>query len=209
MSTPHTLYADDTATSEAYATKLHHALKAAAVDHKVVKYDYHFTTRMSEGAVGTRTAVIYRDEIYPGNPWWLAEQEIARPVWIPGEHPESQIAFYIHHPVDVVNEKDYSEGGRDHKATVAIAHSGHGYQYSGHSKPASHPIRFRTAPSTSDFEFAAVLPESAGQRLYYASLFRSIHGRNYDPASASDRQEMAKLHKNAPRHRQPLAAQAY
>ena len=48
--------------SYAYAAKLHEALSARGVEHKVVVYQYHYTTRQNEEALGTRTAVIYCDD---------------------------------------------------------------------------------------------------------------------------------------------------
>jgi len=197
-------YSDEADNSGAYAAKLHGVLKAASVEHKVVKYEYHYTTPLREEAVGTHTAVLYRDNSDPNNPWWLMEDRLARPVWVSGEQLESQMAFYIHHKVDVVNEKDFPARGDDHKATLAIARSANGYAHAG----SSHPVRFRSQPSSNYYEMAAVLPQSAAQRGAYGALFHSVHGTAYNPSSAVDRRKMAMLQNDASRHRRPLASQA-
>lgn len=192
--------------SAAYAAKLHRVLKAASVDHKVVTYQYHYGTHFfHEEAVGNHTAVVYRDNIDPNNPWWLMEDRLSKPIWVSGDRPEDQVAFYIRDQVSVVNEKDYPANGRDYKASVAIARSANGYRTAG----ASHPIRFRSTPSSNYYEMAAVLPQSAAQKSSYAALFRSVHGRAYHSSSAVDRRKMAMLHKDVLRHRRPLAWQTY
>jgi hypothetical protein len=190
----------------AYAAKLHHVLKAASVDHKVVTFDYHYTTRFDrEDVVGTHTAVIYRDNLDPNNPWWLMEDRLSKPVWVTGSDPENQVSFYVSNYAHVVSEKDFPARGRDHKETVAIARSANGYQHAG----ASHPIRLRATPASDYYEIAAVLPQSAVQRDSYAALFRSVYGKAYNATSAADRRKMAMLQHNALRHRRPLASQTY
>jgi len=201
-------FSDQADTSDAYAAKLHGVLKAASVDHKVVTYEYHYLTCLREEAVGTHTAVLYRDNIDPKNPWWLMEDRLAKPVWVSGDHLDDQVAFYIHHHVDVVNEKDFPANGEDHKTTVAIARSANGYEQAG----ASHPGRFRAAPSSNYYELAAALPQSAVKKDTaktdsYAALFRSVHGTTYNASSSVDRRKMAALQHDASRHRQPLASQ--
>src|SRR5687767_8741754 len=69
--------------SDAYANKLHAALASHGVEHKVVVYQYRYTTRLREEAVGTRTAVIYRDDTKPSHPWWLKDDRLNTPVWLP------------------------------------------------------------------------------------------------------------------------------
>jgi hypothetical protein len=200
--------------SAAYATKLHRVLKDSSVDHKVVAYQYHYTTGFfGEDIDESHTAVIYKDDTNPNNPWWLMEEQLAKPVWVPGDHPESQVAFFTHHQVQVVNEKDFPGGrgdGKDTKASVALGRSGsghgsHGSQYA----RASHSIHFRTGPSENFHEMSAGVAQSAPQRLSYTELFRSVHGRAYNPASAEDRREMEALQRQALKHRHPLALQTY
>jgi hypothetical protein len=169
-------FSDQADTSDAYAAKLHRVLKAASVDHKVVTYEYHYLTCLREEAVGTHTAVLYRDNIDPKNPWWLMEDRLAKPVWVSGDHLDDQVAFYIHHHVDVVNEKDFPANGEDHKTTVAIARSANGYRENGFlrrsvSLGSRHDLRFvqlggspengdaptRCVPASATFGFADAL----------------------------------------------------
>jgi hypothetical protein len=201
-----------TGDSSAYAAKLHRVLKAASVEHRVVTYEYHYTTHFfHEDVVETHTAVVYRDDNDPSNPWWLMEDRLGKPVWVSGENLEDQLAFYIRNQensvnekVNVVNEKDFPANG-DHKDTLAIAHSATGYKYAG----ASQPVRFRFKPAPNYFEIAAALPQPAAQKRKYGALFRSVYGRAYHPSSAVDRRKMAILQNDASRHRRPLASQTY
>jgi hypothetical protein len=204
-------YSDQTDTSDAYAAKLHGVLKAASVEHKVVTYEYHYSTSLREEAVGTHTAVVYRDDIDQKNPWWLMEDRLSKPVWVSGENLEDQVAFYVRHHVDVVNEKDFPANGDDHKTTVTMATGstngdGHGV--------ASHPGHLKAQPSSNYFELAAALPKTASaakkdspKTNSYAALFRSVHGSTYDASSSVDRRKMAMLQHDNSRHRQPLASQ--
>jgi hypothetical protein len=196
-------FSDGTDTSAAYAAKLHRVLRAASVDHKVVTYEYHYPTRFyHEEALGTHTAVIYRDNINPNNPWWLMEDRLAKPVWVSGEHSEDQVAFYIQEQVHVVNEKDFPASGRDYKAGVAIARSANGYGYAG----ASHSVRFRSKPSSNYYELAAALPPSAAQKPSHAAHFRPVHGAACKSSGAVARRKIAMPHNDALRHWRPLAS---
>jgi hypothetical protein len=191
---------------EAYAAKLHHVLRDASVEHKVVTYQYHYLSCLRGEEVGTRTAVLYRDDFDPANPWWLMEEDIGRPVWLPGDQPKNQLEFYIHHPVDVVHERDYPGSGKDYKSTAGIAHPACGTRFAG----AVTLVRFRIRPSLKyDETVAAPLPQSDVKGNAYAALFRSVYGKSYHASSARDRRKMVKLQNDALRHRRPLAVQTY
>src|SRR5438552_439092 len=69
--------------SAAYAEHLSGVLKSANVEHKVVTYQFHYRTALREEAVATRTAVLYRDDHNPSNPWWLTDERLNKPVWLP------------------------------------------------------------------------------------------------------------------------------
>jgi len=196
-------FSDGTDTSAAYAAKLHRVLESASVDHKVVTYQYLYTTRFSrEEAVKTHTAVLYRDNIDPNHPWWLMEDRLARPVWVSGEHPEDQVAFFLQQRVHVVNEKDFPANGRDYKGDVAFARSANGYG----NAVASHSVRFRSQPSPHYYEMAAALPHSAAQKPSCAAHFRPVHGTAYKSSGAVARRKIVMLHHDAWRHRRPLAS---
>src|SRR6187455_1897076 len=66
--------------SAAYAEHLSGVLKSANVEHKVVTYEYRYRTVLREEAIGTRTAVLYRDDRNPNNPWWLTDERLYKPV---------------------------------------------------------------------------------------------------------------------------------
>src|SRR5688572_28636460 len=70
--------------SGVYAEQLSSVLRTAGVEHRVVTYQFRYHTRLREEAVGTRTAVIYRDDSNPANPWWLMDDRAKNPVWVPG-----------------------------------------------------------------------------------------------------------------------------
>jgi hypothetical protein len=100
--------------SAAYAEHLSGVLKTAHVQHKIVTYEYRYHTAFREEAIGTRTAVIYRDDKNPNNPWWLMDDQLFNPVWLPGEDENRQVSFYLHRPATVVSTKtiDDSDGKR-------------------------------------------------------------------------------------------------
>jgi hypothetical protein len=106
--------------SAAYAAKLHRALAESGVQHKVVTYQYRYLTNLREEAVGTRTAVIYRDNTNSKYPWWLKDDRLGRPVWLPNGELNKQIGFYIRREAEVLEQKNYSGGGGG-KTTIAFA----------------------------------------------------------------------------------------
>jgi hypothetical protein len=106
--------------SEKYASRLHDVLKADAVEHKVVTYQYRYTTRLREEAVSTRTAVLYKDKATPGSPWWLMDDQLEKPVWLPNAQVERQVEFYLHQPAQVVAQSDFG-GGDAGKSVITDA----------------------------------------------------------------------------------------
>jgi hypothetical protein len=199
-------HSNDEYAFEAYAAKLHHILRDASVEHKVVTYQYHYISCLRGEVAETRTAVLYRDDFDPANPWWLMEEDIGRPVWLPGDQTKNQIEFYIHHPVDVVHESDYPGSGKDYKSTAGMAHPASGPRFAG----AVTLVSFRIKPALKyDETVAAAMSQPAAPKNPYATLFRSVYGKAYNASSAQDRRKMAKLQNDALRHRRPLALQTY
>jgi hypothetical protein len=202
--------------SQAYAEKLHTVLKKSKVEHKLVTYQYHYTTRLREEAVGTRTAVLYKDETNPKNPWWLMDERLGKPVWLPNDEVDKQVAFYLRRKADVVEQKAFSGGGEEQTPTEMVA--------------ASHPVvppnepavtriaKVKPAPAPvvavarvkpqqpapvpmgetafiRPAHFAPVpqtgpvpVPHSIEAR--FDEIFRVYHGTDYDPASPIDRRKM-------------------
>ncbi len=103
--------------SAAYAHEVHGVLASRRVPHKVVTYQYRYTTSLREEAIGTRTAVIYRDDGGRGSPWWLADNLLRRPIWLPEADLPEQVRFYVRRAAEVVEVRDYPGGG-DGKAVV-------------------------------------------------------------------------------------------
>ena len=109
--------------SAAYAEKLHRVLSASHIDHKIITYQYRYTTRLREEAVGTRTAVVYKDNSDPHNPWWLMDDRLGKPVWLPNDQINRQVGFYLHHDADVVEQKEFRglDGEKEMLASVRPA----------------------------------------------------------------------------------------
>ncbi len=106
--------------SNAYALKLHAAFAGRGIEHKIVVYQYHYTTRNNEEALGTRTAVIYRDDSNPTYPWWLKDDRLNNPFWLPNGDPSKQVSFYVRRKAEVIETKEFSGhgGGKEVLALV-------------------------------------------------------------------------------------------
>jgi hypothetical protein len=113
--------AKDPDPSNAYAAKLHHAFAEHGIEHKVVTYQYRYTTHLREEAVGTRTAVVYRDNSDPKYPWWVKDDRLNTPVWLPNGTLDKQISFYLRRPAEVIEQKEYPAQGGVSKTVVAFA----------------------------------------------------------------------------------------
>ena len=107
--------------SNAYAAKLHAAFAGRGVEHKVVVYQYRYTTRLREEAVGTRTAVIYRDNSNARYQWWLKDDRLNTPVWLPNGDLDKQVSFYLRRKAEVIDKKEYPGQGGSAKTSLAFA----------------------------------------------------------------------------------------
>ena len=97
--------------ARAYAQELHKSLRQARVEHKVVTFTFTHTTASRVNATGEGTAVIYRDSGTPAHPWWLMEEKLFSPVWLPSEALERQVAFHLQRPVSIVKVEEYPAPG--------------------------------------------------------------------------------------------------
>lgn len=88
--------------SRTYAEGLHHELKAAGVENKVVTYQYRFRSRLREDAIAESTAVIYRDDSNATYPWWIKDERSGRPTWLPNASVQQQVRFYVGRDVEIV-----------------------------------------------------------------------------------------------------------
>jgi hypothetical protein len=102
-----------------YADQLHHVLLDLGVEHIVVTYQYHYYTHQYEEALGTRTAVVYRDDTDPRYPWWLKDDRLGTPFWLPNGDLNKQLSFYCRRKAEVIEQKHYSAHGASGKAVVA------------------------------------------------------------------------------------------
>ncbi len=80
--------------SSAYAEELHRVLLRDGVPHRVVNYSY-FGSQRFEESTGARTAVIYEDHTSSGSPFWLMDDQLSRPLWLPDADLETQLRFYV------------------------------------------------------------------------------------------------------------------
>ncbi|MCE9609282.1 MAG: hypothetical protein K8R23_03545 [Chthoniobacter sp.] len=209
--------------TEAYRTKLHKVLAENKVEHKLVTYQYRYKTRMREDALGTQTAVIYKDNSDPENPWWLVNERTGRPVWLPGQDVNKQVAFYLRRKAEVLEQKEFSGGEPSHTEMVA-KHTPPAPIVPTESSSATQIAKVRRAPAPAPARetlvaHTAPAPAPAAETTFVrparfsgssrevpipftaparpdAELddqFRRAHGTEYDPASAIDREKMEAL----------------
>jgi hypothetical protein len=188
--------------SSAYADELHRTLANDRVEHKVVTYQYRYTTRLREEAVATRTAVIYKDQNTPGYPWWLMDDRTGKPVWLPNGDVQKQVQFYLRGRAEVVELREFAtDGSTGGKAMVSdssaerpgmLARIGRSIsRVAVRSRPATETERrkeFLRARTGYDEQVIAGTDEEQ-----LAQLFQKKHGSTYDPASSLDREKMAAL----------------
>jgi hypothetical protein len=183
-----------------YAEKLHVVLLDQGVEHSVVTYQYHYYTNHYEEAVGTRTAVIYRDNDSPGYPWWLKDDRTALPVWLPAGDLDKQISFYCRRKAEVI-EKKYYPAHSSGKAMAPPKHSAQQVQFRGEvaqRSPQPLPrvhVAERVQPAIKGVEAKPVEKKStfAMLKARLEKLFRFRNGTDYDPASSVDRRKMEQL----------------
>lgn len=103
-------------TSEQYAAGLHREFRADRIEHKVVTYQYRYSSRLRQDATARRTAVIYRDDTNPKYPYWLKDETSNRPVWLPNGDTAQQLRFYVGREVEILDaERGY---GGENKEVV-------------------------------------------------------------------------------------------
>lgn len=199
------------ATADAYVNKVHKMLAENKVEHKVVTYQFRYQTRMREEALGTRTAVIYKDNSNPKNPWWLVDERAGKPMWLPGMELDRQVAFYLHRKADVTEQKVFPGGESEASGTMvakqapaAPARAQAPTQIATTNiSPVTETAHAQAAPKAGPAPFirpARFSPESRGVAIpytapapaesHYDSIFRRVHGTDYDPSSPTDRRKM-------------------
>jgi len=192
--------------SAAYAARLSERLTAGNIEHQVVTYQFRYRTRSNEEAIATRTAVVYRDDVNSRYPWWLMDDRLSQPFWLPSGDLAHQISFYIRTPVELVESvtgtrdssgKTMSKAAREDVEVANIPAMKRGSA-----------VAFRAAPS----RIATREPHTAAtKRVWLQSRvrhdmapapkrrgnspahFQAVHGTAFDPHSALDRRKMEQM----------------
>ena len=218
---------------DAYTKKLHKVLATEKVEHKVVTYQYRYQTRMRDEAVGTHSAVLYKDNSDPQNPWWLMDERLGKPVWLPGEDVNKQVAFYLRRNAQVLEQKEFTGAepqaapamvakhtapvmpagepavtriAKAKKAPVretAVAQAAPAPQTE--SAPFTRPARF--APASGGVPIPFTKPDPAESR--FDDVFRRAHGTDYDPASLIDRRKMETIKHASLEYHEPAATRTF
>jgi hypothetical protein len=179
--------------SQAYANEMHRVLSDDAVEHKLVTYQYRYTTRLREEAIGTRTAVIYRDNHSPNYPWWLVDERTRKPVWLPNGDVQKQVQFYAQHHTEIVDVKEFPTGAGSGKSVIS-------FDNPNAPSVAQSGLKPRTLAATEEERRRDFLRSRSATAMSGAATaspaeerFRQVHGTKFDPASAVDRRKMAAL----------------
>jgi hypothetical protein len=169
-----------------YAERLSAVLKSAHVEHKTVTYEFRYRTRLNEEAISTRTVVLYRDGRSARHPWWLMDERLRQPVWLPGENLDHQLSFYAHRPASVVAINGQSTTG---EGKVQVAE---GPSLFARLWPMRKTERSRQFPTL-------LAARDTGISAEVLALFRVRHGSEFDPSSVLDRVKLEQLRRGAGR----------
>lgn len=92
-----------------FAADLHRILLASHTPHKIVTAEFSYLGDYARDGVTQRTVVVYRDDGKKGENWWLMDERLNTPFWLPSEPLDKQISFYLTRPVKLVNVSDFSD----------------------------------------------------------------------------------------------------
>lgn len=98
---------DDKDKSRAYAAELHATLLRAGIAHKVVTYQFRYSSKYTISGTAERTAIIYRDPAETKHPYWIMDDHLTSPVWLPEKPVERQVDFYLRRPTTIISVTDY------------------------------------------------------------------------------------------------------
>lgn len=200
-------YSGSVDAKDSYLNRLHQVLQSAGVEHKLVTYSIHIHNVYGEEGIQTATAILYRDETTPRNPWWVMDEYHHVPVWLPSWALDAQLEFFVKAPVDVISVKEFS--GSAPQPAVArvkrtppqtIVHTPREKKFRalfsgvGTRTRTEKPVKAHIARADSDPLTANVLSGQAGASDSKAeAIFRSTHGTQFDPGSSTDRSKMNEL----------------
>ncbi|MGB8169804.1 MAG: hypothetical protein WCF18_20045 [Chthoniobacteraceae bacterium] len=200
-------YSDSADAKGGYLNHLHQVLTSAGVAHKLVTYQFRYHNVYREEAVDSATAILYRDDTTPQNPWWVMDEYHHVPTWLPNWELDAQLGFFVQRPVEVLSVKEYAGGSAPEPgiaknarpAQHSIAHSSRERNFRAlfadaipRSK-AEKPARFPAAPAASDPLAATTFSGQGSADSRAAVLFRTTHGTAFDPGSSVDRAKMNEL----------------
>jgi hypothetical protein len=90
----------------AYAAELHQHL--AGIPHKVVTFEYDYSSKYGGPPTTQRTAVVYFDPLNGKQPWWVMDSELDKPVWLPNEPLPRQVSFFARRPARIIEVHDFT-----------------------------------------------------------------------------------------------------
>jgi hypothetical protein len=198
-------YSESGSAKDNYVNHLHQVLQGLGVEHKVVTYQFSYHNAYHEEAVGTVTAVIYRDETTGANPWWIMDEYHHVPVWLPNWSVDAQLQFFIRRPAEVISIKEYAGSAapqsrvtrRGPAAERSVAHSSKPRKFRTTfvgSEAKARPQRTAAASVDGDPLTAPILSGSSTAVDSRAdAAFRAKHGTDFDPTSSIDRAKMNAL----------------
>jgi len=97
--------------SEAYAKAVSSELTRRGIENKLVTFRYTVAGNDNAPQIITRSSVIYRDET--GNyPWWLIDNMLALPVWLPNGSVAEQVHFVTRYEPEIIAVNEPERQGR-------------------------------------------------------------------------------------------------
>jgi hypothetical protein len=91
-----------------FAADLHKTLLHAHVPHKVVTAEFQYRGDYKLYGTTRRTVVVYRDTSRRGESWWLMDERLNVPFWLPNEPLDRQITFYLGRSARLVDVSDFT-----------------------------------------------------------------------------------------------------
>lgn len=88
--------------SGAYARAVSAELSRQGIENKVVTFRYSVIDGANAEKVITRSSVIYKDDTQPGYPWWLIDNLIRLPVWLPNGSVAEQVHFVTRYQPEIL-----------------------------------------------------------------------------------------------------------